>query len=157
MDAAGRAGSRARPPAPPERGRAASRSTTTTEATRAHPIAVVDDDESVRRSLERLLAAGGMSSVTFASAEEYLAAEPAVRFRCLLLDVHLRGISGPELAAGLAARGATVPIIFLTGSDEEPASAAVAAGHAAAVLRKPVDAVALGAAIALATPRVPQR
>lgn len=116
-----------------------------------HLVAVVDDDDSVRRSLERLLAAGGIPTVTFASAEEYLAAEGGIDFRCLLLDVHLDGISGLQLAAGLAARGGAVPIIFLTGSDDDLATAAVAAGHASAVLRKPIDAAALRAAITSAT------
>jgi FixJ family two-component response regulator len=120
-----------------------------------HPVAVVDDDDSVRRSLERLLAAGGIPTVAFASAEDYLARGAGGDFRCLLLDVHLDGISGIQLAAGLAARGESVPIIFLTGSDDEPATAAVAAGHAAAVLRKPVDAAALRAAITRATPAPP--
>ena len=84
-------------------------------------VAVVDDDESFCRSLGRLLRAAGMQPVTYASAEAFLADAKHPVFDCLLLDVHLGGMSGIELGRRLAAEGRYAPFIYLTAHDDPEA------------------------------------
>ena len=83
-------------------------------------IAVVDDDVSVRKSLDRLIRSVRLGVKVFASAEEFLNCSPPVEPDCLILDVNLPGMSGIELHRHLLARKYNVPIIFITahGSDE---------------------------------------
>jgi FixJ family two-component response regulator len=95
-------------------------------------IAVVDDDESVCRSLGRLLRAAGFQPITYDSAESFLADTKHPRFSCLVLDIQLGGISGIELAQRLAAAGEHTPVTFITAHhDPEARSAAEALGCAA--------------------------
>ena len=82
-------------------------------------VAVVDDDESLCRSMSRLLRAAGIQSVCYLSAEDFLADAKRPQFDCLVLDIHLGGLSGIELNEQLAAAGSTTPVIFLTAHDEE--------------------------------------
>lgn len=77
-------------------------------------IGVVDDEPSVRRAVERLLRSAGFAVLTFASGEDLLEEWPEPKPACLILDVHLRGMSGFELQEQLVARGCVVPIIFIT-------------------------------------------
>jgi FixJ family two-component response regulator len=79
-------------------------------------IVVVEDDASMRQALERLLQAGGFTAVSFASGEAALEADAAAD--CLLLDLHLPGMSGLELYRRLALAGKDVPVIFITARDE---------------------------------------
>lgn len=81
-------------------------------------IAIIDDDESVCRSVGRLLQLAGLHSVFFASAEAFLANRLWDRFGCLLVDIQLTGMSGIELGRLLAARGSTTPIIYITAYDD---------------------------------------
>lgn len=81
-------------------------------------IAIIDDDESVCRSIGRLLQLAGLPSVFFASAEAFLANRLWDRFGCLLVDVQLTGMSGIELGRQLAARGSTTPVIYITAYDD---------------------------------------
>ena len=81
-------------------------------------VAIVDDDESVRRSLARTLQGFGFQSQSFASAEEFLADGVRAGFSCLLLDLQLEGMSGLELVRELARRGNRVPIIVITAHSE---------------------------------------
>ena len=83
-------------------------------------VAVVDDDVSVRKSLNRLIRSVRLDVETFASAEEFLKSVPPLKPDCLVLDVSLPGMSGIELHRHLLAHRANVPIIFITahGSDE---------------------------------------
>ena len=78
----------------------------------------VDDDENVCRSMERLLRSVGVRSVSYSSAEALLADHTRPRFDCLLLDIHLGGMSGIELNQQLALSGSTTPVIFLTAREE---------------------------------------
>ena len=82
---------------------------------RATPIyvAVVDDDESLCRSLSRLLRASDIRAVTYSSAEAFLADTKHPRFDCLVLDIQLDGMSGIELAQQLADVAEPTPIIFI--------------------------------------------
>jgi FixJ family two-component response regulator len=81
-------------------------------------IALVDDDESVRRALSRLLSALGFEVSAFGSAEEFLVSGNLDRAACMLLDVHLPRLSGLELKSLLAIGHRSVPVVFITGDDE---------------------------------------
>jgi FixJ family two-component response regulator len=81
-------------------------------------VAVVDDDESLRRSLSRLLRAAGFQSVTYPSAEDFLADDKKPQFDCLVLDIQLQGMSGLELSQRLAAVSSATPVIINTDHDE---------------------------------------
>ncbi|UPJ58439.1 response regulator [Bradyrhizobium sp. 192] len=82
-------------------------------------IAVVDDNPSMLQGLNRLLSAYGFRVLTFASAESFLEADAECEADCLLLDVHLRGISGIELQRQLISSGRDVPVIIMTAIDSE--------------------------------------
>jgi FixJ family two-component response regulator len=110
-------------------------------------LAVVDDDMLTRRALERLLVTMGFAVAAFSSAEAYLEHAEPDGFRCLLLDVQLGGMSGPELSTHLAARGQTTPILFISASTDAEQLVRVATGGAAAVLAKPLDAEQLRSAL----------
>ena len=77
-------------------------------------VSVVDDDESVRESLPDLLRELGYSVQAFASAEDFLASEHVTSTRCLILDVTMPGMSGPELRRELVQSGRQMPVIFIT-------------------------------------------
>ena len=81
-------------------------------------VAVVDDDESLCRSLGRLLNAAHMRAITYLSAEAFLADTKHPQFDCLLLDIQLGGISGIDLQKYLVAHGSRVPVIFITAHDD---------------------------------------
>jgi FixJ family two-component response regulator len=80
----------------------------------AHLVSVVDDDISVRKSLERLIRSVGLEVNVFASAEEFLSSANARKTDCLILDVRLPGMSGIELHRNLVRRNCRVPVIFIT-------------------------------------------
>jgi len=81
-------------------------------------VSVVDDDESARRALSRLLRELGFQTVPFASAEEFLEAAAREPFDCLMLDMQLERMSGLELMERLAASGNRVPVIVISAHDE---------------------------------------
>jgi FixJ family two-component response regulator len=106
-------------------------------------VGIVDDDDSVCRSLGRLLRANGVQPVTYASAEAFLADTKRPKFDCLVLDVQLEGISGIELARRLHAVGSTTPVVFITAYDEAGIREEAAQVRCVAYLAKsaPGDAV----------------
>jgi FixJ family two-component response regulator len=116
-------------------------------------VHLVDDDPSVRRALARLLAAAGHRYETHDSAEAFLARRPEAAPGCAVIDLQLPGASGLELQARLAELDATLPLIFLTGRGDIPASVRAMKGGAVDFLTKPVDAAALMAAVAAALER----
>jgi len=77
-------------------------------------VSVVDDDESVRESLPDLLKEFGFAARAFSSAEEFLASDCIDQTRCLILDIAMPGMSGPELHQELQHRGEDIPIVFIT-------------------------------------------
>jgi FixJ family two-component response regulator len=81
-------------------------------------IAVVDDDESLRRSLSRLLRAAHFQPITYASAEAFLADTKHPKFDCLLLDIQLEGMSGLELRKRLSSGNDKTPVVFITAHDD---------------------------------------
>ena len=114
-------------------------------------IGVVEDDPSFLRALRRLLSAAGFSVATFASAEEFLASDSAGGTACLVLDVHLGGMSGFDLQHTLATAGAPIPTIFITAHDDPVTRERARSG--VAYLRKPFREDALIGAIHLALER----
>lgn len=110
-------------------------------------ITVVDDDPSVRKALSRMIGAFGYDAAVYDSAEAFLDANVASETECLVLDVHLPGMSGLDLQAQLANSGVRFPIVFITAFDEErPRKQALAAG-ATEFLCKPIDSDRLITAI----------
>jgi FixJ family two-component response regulator len=106
-------------------------------------ISIVDDDQSVREGLSRLLSSVGFAVNTFASAEEYLSLDQPGSTDCLLLDIRMPGMSGLELQRQLAANHAEVPVIFITAHEEETERAQALQGNARTVLIKPFSEEAL--------------
>jgi FixJ family two-component response regulator len=101
-------------------------------------ISIVDDDISIRKSLDRLIRSAGLKVLVFASAEEFLNSAQARKADCLILDIQLPGLSGIELLHYLKTQKYKVPIIFITahGSDEQARSEA-ASDWTVAYLIKP--------------------
>jgi len=110
-------------------------------------VCVVDDDESVREALPDLLQELGFSARAFASAEEYLASAAAGEPRCLILDIAMPGMSGPELQSELRRRGQRVPVVFITAHADRELRARLLAQGAVECLFKPFTEEALVAAI----------
>ena len=99
---------------------------------------VVDDDASVRESLENLLHSAGLEVQTFGSAQEFLASNRPDAPACLVLDVRLPGASGLDLQGELAKSGITIPIIFITGYGDIPMSVRAMKDGASEFLTKPL-------------------
>jgi len=110
-------------------------------------VGVIDDDVSLLRALGRLLHAGGFSVTTFPSAETFLGAANRDEFACLVIDVHLGGLSGFDLQERLAAEGSRVPVLFITARDDAQARERARLAGAVDYLRKPFDEELLLAAI----------
>ena len=106
-------------------------------------IYIVDDDESVRRSLERLMRSCGYRTASFASVDAFLAEPHAASPACVVADVTLRGPSGITLPQVMAERGEAIPVILISASDAEDTRVSARRSGAAAFLRKPVDDQAL--------------
>jgi RNA polymerase sigma factor (sigma-70 family) len=100
-------------------------------------VFVVDDDESVRRSLERLVRSVGLNVETFATAREFLSADRPNWPACLVLDVRMPGMSGLDLQEELIAAGYSMPVIFLTGHGDIPMSVRAMKAGAVDFLQKP--------------------
>jgi len=110
-------------------------------------VSVVDDDESVRESLPDLLRELGFAAEAFASVEELLASDHVGRTQCLVLDVAMPGMTGPELQDELARRGHRIPIVFITAQQDESIRRRVLATGAVDCLLKPFSETALSSAV----------
>ena len=106
-------------------------------------IAVIDDDESVRESLPDLLREFGFAPQIFSSAEDFLTSEDISKCRCLILDMALPGMSGPDLQSELKSRRIEIPIIFITAYGEENARSRLIERGAVDCLFKPFGDSAL--------------
>jgi FixJ family two-component response regulator len=113
-------------------------------------VSVVDDDESVRESLPDLLREVGYDVEAFSSAEEFLASESIARTRCLILDIAMPGMSGPDLQQTLALRGEKIPIVFITAQVDQTTRSRVLQQGAVQCLLKPFSDTALLNALAAA-------
>ena len=110
-------------------------------------ICVVDDDVSVRESLEGLMRSVGFAVNTFASAEEFLDSDRLRNTECLILDVRLAGMNGLELQCQLASSHSEIPIIFITSYEDDEVRARALNRGAVAYLLKPFNDEELLAAI----------
>jgi FixJ family two-component response regulator len=106
-------------------------------------VSVVDDDESVRESLPDLLKEFGFAVRAFSSAEEFLASDCISRTRCLILDVAMPGMSGPDLQRELVNRRQRIPIVFITAHGGETVRPRLIGQGAAECLSKPFSDTAL--------------
>jgi FixJ family two-component response regulator len=116
-------------------------------------VSVVDDDESIRESLPDLLRLLGFAAEGFASAEDFLASGFLNETSCLLLDIAMPGMSGPELQQELAAREYRIPIVFISAHGDSNTRSRLLAQGAVECLAKPFSEAALLSALtaALAT------
>ena len=106
-------------------------------------VSVVDDDESVRESLPDLLREFGFAAEAFSSAEAFLASDVVSETRCLLLDVAMPGMSGPELQQELLRRRQAIPIVFITANGDRTVRPRLLAQGAVECLFKPFSDTAL--------------
>ena len=116
-------------------------------------VAIVDDDPSVQRALQRLIRSAGWKATTFASAQEFLARPRTESPNCVLFDLQMPGLSGLDLQKRMAEVGMEIPIVFLTGHGDIPASVRAMKAGAVQFLTKPVDEEALLQAIEEAVER----
>lgn len=99
-------------------------------------VAIIDGDESICRSMTRLLKAAGIDSEVFFSAEKFLEDPHPARFDCLLLDIQMDGMSGLELHEQLNAEGSKTPIVFITAHDAVEVRIQATSGGCAGFFRK---------------------
>ncbi|MGQ0741086.1 MAG: response regulator transcription factor [Alphaproteobacteria bacterium] len=110
-------------------------------------VFVVDDDAAVRDSMSLLLESYGLIVRAFTSAKEFLREQPELANGCLLLDLHMPQMSGLELLDRLRDRGATIPVIAMTGRYDAALGARVRDAGARDILLKPIDDAELIATI----------
>jgi FixJ family two-component response regulator len=113
-------------------------------------VSIVDDDESVRESLPDLLREFGFAVQVFASAEEFLASDCVGQTRCLLLDIAMPGMSGPELQRELTLRRQEIPIVFITAHGDGTVRPRLLEQGAVECLLKPFSDTALRDALSAA-------
>jgi FixJ family two-component response regulator len=106
-------------------------------------VSVVDDDESVRESLPDLLKEFGYQARVFSSAGEFLASDCVDKTKCLILDIAMPGMTGPELQQELKLRRQEIPIIFITASRDETVRAQLLEQGAVECLFKPFGDTAM--------------
>ena len=110
-------------------------------------VSVVDDDESVRESLPDLLREFGFAVRAFSSAEEFLASDCIDQTSCLILDIAMPGMTGPDLQQELRVRRKEIPIVFITAQRDEIVRARVLGQGAVECLLKPFSDTALQDAV----------
>ena len=106
-------------------------------------VSVIDDDEFVREALPDLLRSLGLEATPFASAEEFLASDMVGTTGCLVLDVTMPGMTGPELQIELAQRNFDIPIVFMTATFDDKLGEEVLKRGAVAFLMKPFSDAAI--------------
>jgi len=119
----------------------------------SHLVAVVDDDASVRRALQRLLQSAEFRVIAYSSAAEFLATGVSSVPDCVILDIHLGGMSGLELLSQLRGSGYSLPVLIITAHDDPQTRVAAAQAGCTAYLRKPLDAKVLLEEVAAAMKR----
>jgi FixJ family two-component response regulator len=113
-------------------------------------VSIVDDDESVRESLPDLLKEFGFAAQAFSSAEEFLASESISGTRCLILDIAMPGMTGPDLQRELKLRRQDIPIVFITAHRDRTVRPRMLEEGAVDCLFKPFSDTALLAALTTA-------
>jgi FixJ family two-component response regulator len=102
-------------------------------------IYIIDDDESARKGISRLLNAAGYQTSSFSSSKEFLALQQYESPSCIVLDVRMPGMTGPELQEVLGERDYMIPIVFLSGHGDVPTAARAMKKGAVDFLTKPLD------------------
>jgi len=102
-------------------------------------VAIVDDDELFRRSIERLVRSAGFTVEAFGSAEDFLERGDMDRTACAILDMKLPGMSGLDLQQRLIAKATPIPVVFVSAHDEAMMQASALRAGAVAFLKKPFD------------------
>lgn len=129
---------------------------------RAHPkpmdpteatVLLIDDDADVRAAIARLLRSAGWRTEQFACAHDFLDAPPFRGTGCILLDIRMPGMTGPELHAWMREHDVSLPVVYLSGHCDVPTSVQAMKGGAVDVLQKPADADVLFSAITDAVER----
>jgi FixJ family two-component response regulator len=113
----------------------------------AHMVAIVDDEESVRKALQRLLGAAGLNVMSFASAEDFLNSRQLDGTGCLVADIRMPGMSGLDLLAELNRKHLPIPTIFITAHGDENLRMQAMRAGAVKFLPKPVDGATLVASV----------
>lgn len=116
-------------------------------------IAIVDDDDAVRRALARMLRCYGAQVVAFASGEEFLASLHDLGFDCVIVDLHMTGIIGFQVQGRLNASHPDLPVILITAFDDDETRTRALELGAVAFFHKPFECGSLVAAVAAATGR----
>jgi len=106
-------------------------------------IYILDDDESVRKALSRLMRSAGLKHETFASGEDFFAAVPETSQGCVIMDIRMPGMTGHDILEQLREKGSPLSVIFLSAQDDAETRAQARAYGAVAFFRKPVDDQAL--------------
>jgi len=113
-------------------------------------VAIVDDEEPVRKALRRLFLSAGIDVETFASGYDFLESVKVQRPDCAVLDLRLPGLTGLDVQERLAEDGIQVPTVIVSGHDKNGLAERALAAGASSYLRKPLDAQSLLAAVAAA-------
>jgi FixJ family two-component response regulator len=113
----------------------------------AHMVVIVDDEESVRKALQRLLGAAGLNVSSFASAEDFLKSGKLDDTGCLVADIRMPGMSGLDLLAELNRKHLPIPTIFITAHGDENLRMQAMRAGAVKFLPKPVDGATLVASV----------
>jgi FixJ family two-component response regulator len=100
-------------------------------------ISIVDDDDALRSSLENLIRSVGLLAQGFSSAEAFLSSNHVPETRCLVLDVRMPGMSGPDLQRQMAVANSHIPIIFITAHEDDAQRTQALEAGAVAFLHKP--------------------
>jgi FixJ family two-component response regulator len=119
----------------------------------AGTVFVIDDDASVRRALERKLAAAGLRVEVFESAQDYVARAPQAEIACILTDVRMPGMSGLDLQQSLTQAGRALPMVFITGYADVATTVRAMKGGAVDFLPKPSSEAEILGAVAEALER----
>ena len=110
-------------------------------------VAIVDDEEPIRRALDRLMRSAGIESRSFASGNAFLEALPIAGLKCVVLDLHMPDMTGLEVQAQLATSSPHLPVVFITGHEDPEIQRRALALRPLAFLNKPIDSSNLLSAV----------